>query len=132
MPITDFRSAVERSDLPAMRDLLADDVVFHSPAVFHGFHGKQTVGGLLEQVVDTFQDFRYVDALDGTDSATHALVFEARVGDKALQGIDILTPGADGRIADLTVMIRPFSGLVALMQELGPKLEAAGVHPTKA
>ena len=57
----------------------------------------------------------------------HALIFRARVGDRELEGMDLVRIGADGLIDDFTVMIRPLSGLVALAQTLGPKVEAAGL-----
>jgi len=42
--------------------------------------------------------------------------------------MDLVRVGPDGLIEDFTVMIRPLSGLVALAQALGPKVEAAGIH----
>ena len=121
-----FRAAVEARDIDAALATLADDVVFHSPAVFHPYAGRETVGALLRLVFETFEDFRYTDDLENADG-THALIFRARVGDKELEGLDLLRHHEDGRIADFTVMIRPLSGLIALAQALGPKVEAAGL-----
>ena len=50
------------------------------------------------------------------------------MGDRELEGIDLLRIGADGLVADFTVIIRPLSGLVALAQAMGPKVEAAGLQ----
>jgi hypothetical protein len=121
-----FRAAIEARDLDAALATLADDVVFHSPAVFHPYAGAETVGALLRLVFETFEDFRYTDELANPDG-THALIFRARVGEREVEGLDLLRDGADGRVADFTVMIRPLSGLVALAQALGPKVEAAGL-----
>jgi hypothetical protein len=121
-----FRAAVEARDVDAALATLADDVVFHSPAVFHPYEGRETVGALLRLVLETFEDFRYTDELANPDG-THALIFRARVGEREVEGLDLLRGAADGRIADFTVMIRPLSGLVALAQALGPKVEAAGL-----
>jgi hypothetical protein len=121
-----FRAAVEARDMDAAVALLAPDVVFHSPAVFHAYEGAETVGGLLRIVGDTFEDFRYTDELRSGDDV-EALVFRAAVGGRELEGLDLLRLGPDGLIADFTVMIRPLSGLVALAQALGPKVEAAGL-----
>src|ERR687884_582532 len=112
-----FRAAVEARDIDAALATLADDVVFHSPAVFHPYAGRETVGALLRLVFETFEDFRYTDDLENADG-THALIFRARVGDKQLEGLDLLRHDEDGRIADFTVMIRPLSGLIALAQAL--------------
>jgi hypothetical protein len=121
-----FRAAVEAGDVDAALATLAPDVVFHSPAVFHPYAGQETVGALLRLVFETFEDFRYTDELQGADG-THALIFRARVGEREVEGLDLLRDDADGRVADFTVMIRPLSGLLALAQALGPKVEAAGL-----
>jgi SnoaL-like domain len=124
-----FRAAVEAGDIEAALATLSPDVVFHSPAVFHEYRGIEAVGGLLRIVFVTFEDFRYTDSLGGDgDAPVHALIFRARVGERELEGMDLLRVGADGLIADFTVMVRPMSGLIALAQALGPRVEAAGIH----
>ena len=121
-----FRAAVEQADLDAAVALLAEDVVFRSPAVFKPYEGRETVGTILRTIFQVLEDFRYTDELDG--DGIHGLVFEARVGDRTLQGIDLLRPDEHGRIAEFTVMIRPASGLIAVAERMGPALEAAGVR----
>ncbi len=121
-----FREAVEGAGIDAAVALLAEDVVFRSPAVFKPYEGRETVATILRTVFHVFEDFRYTDELDG--DGIQALVFEARVGDRSLQGIDLIRPDAHGRIAEFTVMIRPASGLIALAERMGPALEAAGVR----
>ena len=78
--------------------------------------------GLLSVVVEVFEDFRYVDELQGNDST--CLMFRARVGDRELEGIDYLRFGGDGLVAELTVMVRPLSGALALARAMEAKLEA--------
>ena len=116
-----FREAVERADLDAAVALLADDVIFRSPAVFTPYEGRETVAMILRTVFGVFEDFRYTDELDG--DGVHGLLFEARVGDRSLQGIDLLRSDADGKIAEFTVMIRPASGLIALAERMGAALQ---------
>jgi hypothetical protein len=120
-----FREAVQRADLDAAVALLAEDVVFRSPAVFKPYEGRETVATILRTVFGVFEDFHYTDELDG--DGVHGLLFDARVGERSLQGIDLLRPDADGQIAEFTVMIRPASGLIALAERMGPALQAAGV-----
>jgi hypothetical protein len=118
-----FREAVERADLDAAVALLAEDVVFRSPAVFKPYEGRATVSTILRTVFGVFENFRYTDELDG--DGVHGLLFDARVGDRSLQGIDLLRSAPNGEIAEFTVMIRPASGLIALAERMGPALEAA-------
>jgi SnoaL-like domain len=119
-----FRTAVERRDLDAMAAALHPDVVFHSPAVFKPYEGREATIGLLRHVLEVFEDFRYLDELSGDGGGSHGLVFAARVGDKTLEGWDYLKLDADGLITELTVMVRPLSGLIALAQAMGERLAA--------
>ncbi len=124
-----FREAVERGDIDAVRALLAPDVVFHSPATFHPFVGRETVAALLSIVGQTVEDFRYTDELQA--DGAHALIFRASVAGRELEGIDLLRFDADGLIADFTVMVRPLSGLIPFAQAMGEKVAQAGLQTTR-
>jgi len=125
-----FRKAVERQDIDAVGELLADDVVFHSPVTFHPFVGRDTVTRLLAEVAQVFVDFRYTDELKG--DGAHALVFRASVDGKELEGIDLLRFEESGLIADFTVLVRPMSALVPFAQAVGERAAAAGLQTTRA
>ena len=118
-----FRTAVERRDTDAMAAALHPDVVFHSPAVFKPYEGRDATMRLLRHVLEVFEDFRYLDELSGDGS--HGLVFAARVGDKTLEGWDYLKLDGDGLITELTVMVRPLSGLIAVAQAMGDRIATA-------
>jgi hypothetical protein len=118
-----FRAAVESRDLEAIVAALAPDVIFRSPAVYKPYEGRDAVGALLAAVLTVFEDFRYTAQID--DGEREVLVFEARVGDREVQGVDILRFGNDGLVADLTVMVRPMSGMVALANAMQERLSSA-------
>jgi hypothetical protein len=117
-----FRRAVEAKDLAAACALLHEDVTFRSPAVHRPYHGRAAVSHLLRHAGETLEGLTYVDELRGEDSV--ALVFRAHVGDREVEGLDHLTLDGDGHIVALRVMIRPLSGLVAMAQAMGTRLEA--------
>ena len=120
-----FRAAVEAADADALVATLAEDVVFRSPAVHKPYEGKTEVSVILRAVVRVLEDFRYTEVY-GAGSA-HVLQFEARVGDRALEGADFVHAGEDGLVHDLRVMVRPLSGLnalVAAMQGAIPEVMA--------
>ncbi|HEX8646146.1 MAG TPA: nuclear transport factor 2 family protein [Thermoleophilaceae bacterium] len=125
-----FRTAVEAGHAEGIAELLAPTAVLHSPVTFHEFRGAEAVGVVLKAVSEVFEEFRYVDALEGEE--THALVFEAKVGDREVTGVDIFRATSDGRIAELTVLIRPLSGLIALAEAMRPKVEAALAEASSA
>jgi hypothetical protein len=118
-----FRKAVESADKQAMTAALAPEVVFNSPVKHVPFEGREAVEVLFTALLETFEDFRYTDEFETEGKA--ALVFSARVGDRELQGLDLFRFGADGQIAELTVMVRPLSAVIALAEAVGPKLAAA-------
>ena len=116
-----FRAAVEAGDVESAIALLAPDVVFRSPVVHRPYAGGDVVAGLLRAVFEVFEDFRYVDEL-AAEGGGQALIFAARVGDRQLEGMDLLYDDADGRIARFTVMVRPLSGALALAEAMKAKL----------
>jgi hypothetical protein len=128
-----FRAAVEARDREAMVATLAPTVLFHSPVAFKPFAGRDAVAQVLDAVIAVFEDFRYTDELES--EGVHALIFKARVGDKAVQGMDLLRVDDDGLIAEFTVMVRPASALMALGEAMAPKVEGlpkADVPPQPA
>jgi len=122
-----FRRAVEAGDLEGMVGAFAEDAVLHSPITHPPFEGRAVIRVLLGVLMEVFRDFHYTDELDAGDG-TRAMVFRARVADRDIEGIDILRFHADGRVRDLTVMVRPRSGLEALLKEVAPRLAAAGAR----
>jgi SnoaL-like domain len=125
-----LRAAIEAGDIGAAGELLADDVVFHSPVTFHPFIGRETVTRLLGEVVQVFEDFRYVDEL--SSGPTHGLIFRARVGDREIEGLDLLRLDDEGFVADFTVMLRPMSALVPFAQAMAERAQAAGLQTTRS
>jgi hypothetical protein len=117
-----FRRAAEAKDLEAMTATLREDVELHSPVLFRGFEGRETVMAVLTHVAGTLEDFAYTDEAVG--DGTVVLRFKARVGGTELEieGIDHLTLDEDGRIADLTVFMRPMSALTAFNEQMAERL----------
>lgn len=109
--VNEFRRAAEAKDLDAAVECMAEDIVLHSPVLFRPFEGKTAVRAVLSAALNTFEDFAYTGELSG--DGTVGLLFRARVGDRELEGIDLLRLDAEGKIADFTVMIRPQSALNA-------------------
>ncbi|MEX0835368.1 MAG: DUF480 domain-containing protein [Nitriliruptor sp.] len=116
-----FHDAVTAADWDTAIDQLARDVTFRSPAVHQPYEGRLATATILRAVARVFEDFRYVDTFDEGDRAV--LLFEARVGDRDLQGIDLLRFDDDGMIIDFTVMIRPLSGLTAVVEGMRAALD---------
>ena len=100
---------------------LAPDVQLHSPVAFRPFDGREAAIGVLSAISTVFEDFEYTDEIESGD--TVALLFRARVGEKAVQGLDFLRLGEDGLIREFTVMLRPLSAIMAVGERMAPKVE---------
>jgi hypothetical protein len=119
-----FRQAAEAKDFSLVSDLFADDVTFRSPVVYKPYEGRDALEVVLGAVVKVFQDFRYTDQFEDGDTAM--LIFEAKAGEREVQGVDILRFDEAGQISELIVMVRPMSGMHALADEMKRMLESAG------
>ncbi len=115
-----FRRAAEAKDLDAMTEALREDVVLHSPILFRGFEGREVVSQVLTHVAATIEDLTYTDEL--VEGDTVCLRFKARVGDRELEGIDFLELDADGKVAELTVFMRPLSAITVFNERMSERL----------
>ncbi|SLN27613.1 nuclear transport factor 2 family protein [Oceanibacterium hippocampi] len=114
---------VEERDMPALADILAPDVRFHAPVYWQPREGREMVHLLLSNVIEIFEDFVYHrEMVQGDDCI---LEFSARIGDRQLKGVDLIRWGADGRIVDFEVMIRPTNAHQALQEAMAARIQAA-------
>jgi SnoaL-like domain len=114
-----FRDAVLARDMDAAEALLSEDVVFRSPAVFKPYQGRTATMVILRSVLRIAEDFRYTRSFTEDDGAGHVLVFEATVDGRGIEGADFLRIGDSGLIEDFRVMMRPLSGLNAVVARMG-------------
>jgi len=118
-----FRRAAEAKDLDLLSEALREDVVLHSPILFRGFKGREIVSQVLTHVAATLEGLTYTDEL--VEGNTVCLRFKAQVGDRELEGIDFLELDDDGKVAELTVFMRPLSAITAFNEQMKARLEAA-------
>lgn len=118
-----WHAVVESRDLTLLDDLLADDVVFRSPAVFAPQQGKALATLYLRgALVVLGPSLRYVSQWHDPGSAV--LEFEADLDGVYVQGIDMLRWNSDGKLVSFTVMVRPMRGLQKLIELMGQQLAA--------
>lgn len=118
-----WHAMVEARNLDGLDELLADDVVFQSPAVHTPQVGKAITKKYLVaalHVLNTDQ-FRYVGEWHGEHSAV--LEFETALGDVQLNGVDMIWWNASGQITRFKVMVRPVKALQALMPLMAQQLQ---------
>lgn len=109
----------DTSTLPA---LLAADAVFRSPVANKPYAGAAAVALILQTAEKVFANFAYHRSFVSEDGHSVVLEFSAEVGDKSLKGIDMIRFGADGKIVEFEVMVRPATGVQALGEAMGARL----------
>jgi hypothetical protein len=123
-----WHALLESQDLSRLDELLADDVVFHSPVVHTPQRGKALTTLYLTGAYHVLLNsgFRYVrEVVSDTDAV---LEFVGEIDGIHINGVDMFHWNADGAIDDFKVMVRPLKainllhGLMAkMLEQLGPK-----------
>ena len=120
-PVDAWHAVAASRDPAGLSALLADDVIFRSPAVHTPQEGKAlTAAYLSAAMVVLGPTLTYVREWYADDSAV--LEFQAELDGLTVHGVDMLTWGDDGKLTDFTVMVRPFKGLQKLIELMAAEL----------
>lgn len=121
-PVARWHAYMETGDAVALEALLADEVVFESPAVHTPQHGRALTARYLLAAYRVLggPDFRYLGEWRADGSAV--LEFACVVDGMQVNGVDILRWDAAGRLTGFKVMVRPIKGLHAVMQHMAVAL----------
>jgi hypothetical protein len=118
-----LRKALEARDPVAVEALLAEDVVFRSPALFKPYVGRAATMVFLRAAMETLEGLRYVRSFTEDGGRGHVLMFTASVDGRELEGADFVSLNDAGLVSEFRVMIRPMTGLVSLAQSMAPSVE---------
>lgn len=118
-----WQALVASRNFEGLDDLLADDVVFQSPAVHTPQVGKSITKKYLVAAMDVLDtgQFRYVGEWHGEQSAV--LEFETAIGDVQVNGVDMIWWNTSGQITKFKVLVRPVKALQALMPLMAQALQ---------
>lgn len=119
-----WHRVAQTRDARLLSELLADDVVFHSPVVHTPQVGKAVTTMYLAAALQVFgnDSFRYLREIVGAGEAV--LEFETTVDGIAVNGMDMMTWNADGRITSFKVMVRPLKAINLIHQKMAALLQA--------
>jgi hypothetical protein len=95
-------------------------VVLHSPIVRSPFVGRAAVAELYEVLFGALGEVDFTDEL--ADGDTHAFFWRADVGGRRIQGADLVRVDPQGKISEITVLIRPLVDLAVFAGAAGPPL----------
>lgn len=121
--IAAWHKLIETRDAAGLDDILAENVVFHSPVVHTPQTGKPITKLYLTAALhvlnnDTFQYLREV--ISGNNAV---LEFQTVIDGISINGVDMITWGEDGRITDFKVMLRPLKAVNLVHKMMGDMLQ---------
>lgn len=119
-----WHDIVRTRDASRLDELLADDVVFHSPVVHTPQIGKAITTMYLTAALHVFgnESFRYVREVVGESDAV--LEFETEIDGIIVNGVDMIRWNSDGKITEFKVMLRPLKAVNIIHQKMGEMLQA--------
>jgi ketosteroid isomerase-like protein len=118
-----LRAAGERRDADAIAELLAPDVVFHSPLTTRvRFEGKEEVVALYRDIFAVLEDIDTTEPLALGD--TEAFTFRARVRGAEFEAMNVVRVNEHGQIVEFTIFARPLPGVATLFSALPPRVSA--------
>ena len=122
--MTAWHHVVTSRDPAALRAILADDVVFHSPVVHTPQRGKAITFQYLMGAMHVLNNagFRYERQIVGAHDAL--LEFNTEIDGIQINGIDLIRWNDAGQIVDFKVMVRPLKAVNLLHQKMGAMLDA--------
>jgi ketosteroid isomerase-like protein len=120
--IARWKQVAKAQDAAGLAELLAPDVVFHSPVVHTPQRGHAIAHKYLTAAFQALfnETFRYIGEWRAERSAT--LEFVTTIEGIEIDGVDIITWDEAGRIVDFKVMVRPLKAINLLHRLMAERL----------
>jgi hypothetical protein len=112
--VSRLSDAIRDSDGDALRAMLAEDVVFHSPV--QTYRGRDQAIHLLVLIG------RVLEGPDVTREVDGVTFFTAYVGEHPIDGVLVERADEYARITEITVMLRPLAALQAAVARMARAL----------
>jgi SnoaL-like domain len=122
-PVVHWHEIARSRDPSRLAELLADEIVFRSPAVHTPQAGRALATAYLSAAMAVLgPSLRYRREWYGSQNAV--LEFEAEIDGLTVHGIDMLEWNPDGKLVEFTVMVRPIKALQSLVTLMAAQLAA--------
>jgi hypothetical protein len=116
--IKHWHKIVEQKDPKLLNDLLAEDVVFHSPVLHTPQKGKSLCQMYLSAAIYVFSKTEFVYKKEILQDKQAMLEFEVELDGITINGADIIVCNEEAKIIEFKVMIRPLKGLEKMQEKM--------------
>jgi hypothetical protein len=113
---------VKSGDRGALWDAIHPDVVFESPVVHTPQRGREIVFKYLESAAAVLGRPGFAFVGEWRNDTGAVAEFEGEIDGIRINGVDIITSSADGRITHFKVMVRPLKAINLLHRLMGERL----------
>ena len=115
-----FLAAVQARDSTSAAAQLAEYVILESPIAVEPVVGREKVAHVVAQLLDVFDEFIVTEIIAG--DGHFAVVTNIKIGTTEVDGVDLIGINAEGKVASLSIHLRPLRAVVALQNHLAPAL----------
>lgn len=121
--IAALRTAAENADGSAVAEILAPDVIFHTPLTSRiRFEGSDEVTALHRDIFAVIKGLSTTEPLTRGD--TGVFTFSGHVRGLKLDAMNQVRVNEQGKIVELTIFARPLPALATLFATLPPRVTA--------
>ncbi|MFK7906780.1 MAG: nuclear transport factor 2 family protein [Chitinophagales bacterium] len=119
-----WHRVMKNGEIHLLDELLAEDVVFHSPVVWTPQEGKKITKKYLTAAAYVLGgDFKYVREV--VNERHFVLEFVCNIEGITVNGIDMIEVNENHQIVDFKVLIRPLQAIKKVHQKMGEMLMKA-------
>lgn len=109
-----WKTLFESEELPAVREMLADDINMHSPMMHNAQRGVDLVAAYIVSAHEIYSrwNFDYVRCFQNGNEI--CMEFEGTIDGTLINGVDLIRWNDEDKIDDFKIIVRPAEGLKKL------------------
>jgi len=121
--INQWHEMLKHRDINQLQQILADDVVLHSPVIHRPVEGKAMVSMYLTAALHTFANEHFTYDKEFFKENGAVLEFSTEIDGIFVNGIDMITWNDEDKIVDFKVMVRPLKAINLINEKMTALLE---------
>lgn len=114
--LSTFLAALQARDATSAAAQLAEYVILENPIDVEPVVGREQVAKVMSEILGIFDEFTVTHIIAG--DGHFAIATNIKIGTTELDGIDLIGINSVGKVASLSLHLRPMRALVALQDRL--------------